>query len=95
MNNDGLALGYSLRSLGEQLRKNCPENDCMLYLKIYNDYCESLDQFQMIGNKMTTTLQIGMRKILRERKKELERLYSENYAIQCYKGFRPTPSDEG
>lgn len=86
MNNDNLALGYSLRSLGEQLRKDCPENDCTIYLNIYNDYCESLDQLQTIGNKMTNTLQIGMRRILRERKAELVRLYSENYAIQCYKG---------
>ena len=81
-----LELGYSLRSLGEQLIKNCPDNDCMIYRNIYVDYQKSISQYNAFADQLTDTLKIGMRKALRESKNELIRMYSENYAIQQYKG---------
>ena len=81
-----LELGYSLRSLGEQLVKNCPENDCTIYRNIYVDYQQSIEQYKAVADQLTDTLKFGMRKALRERKEELTRMYSENYAIQQYKG---------
>jgi len=81
-----LELGYSLRSLGEQLIKNCPDNDCMIYRNIYVDYQKSISQYKAVADQLTDTLKIGMRKALRESKNELIRMYRENYAIQQYKG---------
>ncbi len=81
-----LELGYSLRSLGEQLVKDCPENDCMIYRNIFVDYQQSIEQYKEVAGELTDTLTRGMRKELRERRGELERMYNENYAIQCYKG---------
>lgn len=81
-----LELGYSLRSLGEQLIKECPENDCTIYRNIFVDYQRSLEQYRQIADTLTDTLNYGIRKELRERRSELTRMYNENYAIQCYKG---------
>ena len=81
-----LELGYSLRSLGEQLVKDCPENDCIIYRNIYTDYQRSIEQYKEVAGSLDNTLLCGMRKALRERKAELMRMYAENYAIQQYKG---------
>ena len=82
----GLELSSPLRKLGEQLVTECPENDCTIYRNIYVDYQQSIEQYKEVAGKLTDTLLYGMRKELRERRSELMRMYSENYAIQQYKG---------
>lgn len=81
-----LELGYSIRSLGEQLVKSCPKNDCMIYRNIFVDYQQSLGQYKEVADKLTDTLRRGIHKELRARRDELMRMYDKNYAIQCYKG---------
>ena len=80
-----LELSHSLQSLGAQLMKDCPDNDCIIFRNIYEDYQRSLAQYKVVADQLTDTLKIGMKKMLRDRKNDLIEMYEGNYAIQQYK----------
>lgn len=70
-------------ALGLALAKECPENDCKVYLNIFN-MARELDAAlgMMEGN---TAPALALRSALMDRLGELWEMYSKNYAVQQYK----------
>lgn len=70
-------------ALGLALAEDCPDNDCRLYLNIFNTAREldaALDDLDVDGAPA-----LALRKALRERVGELAEMYRDNYAIQKYR----------
>lgn len=70
-------------ALGLALAEDCPDNDCRLYLNIFNTAREldaALDNLDADGIPA-----LALRKALRERVGELAEMYRDNYAIQKYR----------
>ena len=73
-------------ALGLALAKECPPNDCRVYLNIFNAAREldaALDSLDPDGAPA-----LALRKELRERVGELGEMLEDNYALQRYKEAR-------
>ena len=73
-------------ALGLALAKECPPNDCRVYLNIFNAAREldaALDNLDAYGAPA-----LALRKELRERVGELGEMLEDNYALQRYKEAR-------
>ena len=70
-------------ALGLALAQDCPENDCKLYLNIFNMARELDATLDELDGDSTPAL--VLRRELRERASELAEMYRENYAVQKYK----------
>ena len=83
---DGLKNEHVTRkaySLGLVLAEECPENDCKVYLNIFNaarELDDALDNVKPDGAQA-----LALRGALRDRLGELQEMYFENYAIQQFK----------
>ena len=75
-------------SLGLALAEECPDNDCRVYLNIFNmarELDEALDEMRPNSTPFVT-----LRSALMERAGELWKMYAENYAVQQFKeGMQP------
>ena len=75
-------------SLGLALAEECPDNDCRVYLNIFNmarELDEVLDEMRPSSTPFVT-----LRSALMERAGELWKMYAENYAGQQFKeGMQP------
>lgn len=75
-------------SLGLALAEECPDNDCRVYLNIFNmarELDEVLDEMRPSSTPFVT-----LRSALMERAGELWKMYAENYAVQQFKeGMQP------
>lgn len=70
-------------ALGLALAEECPENDCRIYLNIFNTAREldtALDAFSE-----NTAPALALRSALMDRLGELREMYSKNHAVQQYK----------
>lgn len=70
-------------ALGLALSKNCPPNDCRVYLNIFNAAREldaALDSLDAYGAPA-----LALRKELRERVGELGEMMEDNYAVEQYR----------
>lgn len=70
-------------ALGLALSKNCPPNDCRVYLNIFNAAREldaALDNLDAYGAPA-----LALRKELRERVEELGEMMEDNYAVERYR----------
>ena len=70
-------------ALGLALSKNCPPNDCRVYLNIFNAAREldaALDSLDAYGAPA-----LALRKALRERVGELAEMMEDNYAVEQYR----------
>ena len=70
-------------ALGLALSKNCPPNDCRVYLNIFNAAREldaALDNLDAYGAPA-----LALRKELRERVGELAEMMEDNYAVEQYR----------
>lgn len=75
-------------TLGLALAEKCPDNDCRVYLNIFNAAREIDTVLDELGEKVAVAL--PLRRALMEQAGELWRMYYENYAIQQFKkGMRP------
>lgn len=70
-------------ALGLALAEKCPDNDCRVYLNIFNAAREIDTTLDELGEKAAVAL--PLRQALMERAGELWRMYHENYAIQRFK----------
>lgn len=70
-------------ALGLALAEECPDNDCRVYLNIFNATRE-LDAM-LDKAKEGTAPALALRSALREYVRELREMYFENYAIQRFK----------
>ena len=83
----GLRNDYNTKkvyTLGLALTEECPENDCRVYLNIFNTAREldaALDVFSE-----NTAPALALRSALTERLGDLWEMYSKNHAVQQYKG---------
>ena len=68
--------------IGDQLRRCCPDNDCRVYLNIYNmERAVALDlEMCILSEHSRTILEAEHRHLQRE----LERLALTNYAVREY-----------
>lgn len=82
----GIRNDYNTRkvyALGLALAQECPDNDCRVYLNIFNAAREldnALDKFES-----NTAPAMALRKALVEWAGELWQMYAENYAVQQFK----------
>lgn len=70
-------------ALGLALAKECPENDCKVYLNIFNMARELDAALGMMEG--STAPALALRSALTDRLGELWEMYSKNYAVQQYK----------
>lgn len=71
-------------ALGLALSEDCPDNDCRVYLNIFNAAQELDAALDELGNVPAPAL--ALRRSLMERVQELQEMYGDNYAIQQFKG---------
>lgn len=82
----GIRNDYNTRmayTLGLALARECPDNDCRVYLNIFNaarELDDALDKFES-----NTAPAMALRKALVEWAGELWQMYAENYAVQQFK----------
>ena len=70
-------------ALGLALAEDCPDNDCRLYLNIFNTARELDAALDNLDADSIPAL--ALRKALREQVGELAEMYRDNYAIQKYR----------
>lgn len=84
MKTDTLILFKPLADFGETLKKECPQNDCIIYKVEYERYCELYADYKRIkasvGNISETTVRV-IEHAIRQKELELHRMWSENYAV--------------
>lgn len=51
---DTLILFKPLAEFGEALKKECPNNDCVIYRNIYERYCEEYADYKRIKKRSRT-----------------------------------------
>lgn len=72
--------------LGLMLARDCPPNDCKVYLNIFNMARELDDAIEKVGEYPA----LVMRKALHDHIRELAEMYENNYAVQKFKeGMQP------
>ena len=74
-------------AIGEALKQDCPDNDCRLFLNIYNTVTEAAAAYNEIeasGKYSEMTLNL-MRKGIREQIRFLHDMNCKNFAIREYK----------
>ena len=87
-----MELEHGIKQLGERMMTRCPDNDCMIFRNLFEDYQRSLEQYNSIASHMTYTLRLGMQTILRERRQNLALMYNKNPAVLEYRSIRPANS---
>lgn len=73
------------RALYEQMREDCPRNDCTLYVwyfELFDDLARDYDAF---ARDMSDTTRMALAAALRKRRHDIMLMYAENYAVQRYK----------
>ena len=74
--------------LGLKLSEDCPMNDCHLYLNIFNRCRELDEQIDRVEGWPRKTLEMELKRNYRE----IERMFTFNYAVKKYKRSRAAPS---
>ena len=75
-------------TLGLALAEECPDNDCRVYLNIFNMARELDDVLDEV--KPNSAPALVLRSALVQRAGELWQMYAENYAVQQFKeGMQP------
>ena len=83
---DGLCLCPGMVYVAEHLMEECPEDDCKVFLNIFNDYCQSVNQYMRIKQEgITVTLDMAMYNGLVKRRTALDFMYFNNFAISRYR----------
>ena len=74
-------------AVGESLKRECPDNDCRLFLNTYNMVTEAAAAYNEIeaSGKYTETALNLMRKGIREQISFLHDMNCNNFAIREYK----------
>ena len=84
MATDTLILFKPLADFGEALKKECPQNDCIVYRNIYERYCEKYDDYKRIKAAVADLSDATIRTLehgIRADEKELYEMWAENYAV--------------
>lgn len=71
-----------IERLGEKLKHNCPDNDCVIFKNIYVAYQEIEED---LNNVKSTYSKLALRKKRCELSMKLADMYYNNYAIKKYK----------
>ena len=97
---DTLILFKPLADFGEALKKECPNNDCIVYRNIYERYCEEYADYKRIKEAFADLSEATIRTLehaIRTSEKELYTMWFENYAVlkqraalgMAYGGMKP------
>lgn len=81
---DTLIFFKPLTDFGEKLKKECPDNDCIIYRNIYEIYCEKCVDYKRIREAVPDLSQSTIRALERaihSSQKELYEMWTNNYAI--------------
>lgn len=84
MATDTLILFKPLADFGEELKKECPNNDCIIYRNIYERYCEEYADYKRIREAVPDLSQSTIRALecgIRSSERELHKMWSNNYAV--------------
>ena len=86
-----IELFHPYAKIGEELLKECPQNDCIIFRNVYGifraveaDYKRIIEAFPDLDE----STELSILKKLHECRKTLNEMYSGNYAIQRYKEAR-------
>lgn len=74
-------------SLGEKLRVNCPDNDCRIYLNLFNEYMAL--ESDLNGCLLSKPGRTILSSALERTYLDLERMYFTNYAVRCFRLNNP------
>lgn len=88
MANNTLELFRPLAEFGEELRRECPKNDCCCYLFVYEQYLLFKDEYRRISEAIPDLSETVAREIehaIRKRIIELHELWRGNYAVQKHR----------
>jgi len=74
-------------SLGERLREDCPDNDCYVYLSLYETYQSLMRDYYSIESAgyVTEGTLYAIEKDILNVKKELDDMYFCNYEVLSYR----------
>ena len=74
-------------AIGEALKQDCPDNDCRLFLNIYNSATEAAAAYNEIeaSGKYSEMTLLLLRKGIREQISTLHDMNCNNFAIKEYK----------
>ncbi len=81
---DTLILFKPLAEFGEALKKECPNNDCVIYRNVYERYCEEYADYNRIKEAFADLSEATVRALehaIRTSEKELYAMWFENYAV--------------
>lgn len=81
---DTLILFRALANFGEALKKECPQNDCIIFRNIYERYCEEYADYKRIKEAFADLSEATVRALehaIRTSEKELYAMWFENYAV--------------
>lgn len=81
-------------AIGEALKKECQDNDCRLFLNMYNMVQEATVAYNDIeaSGKYSESALLLLKKGIREYIKQLHEMYHSNFAIQKYKTEHKYPA---
>ncbi len=81
---DTLILFKPLAEFGEALKKECPNNDCVIYRNVYERYCEEYADYTRIKGAFADLSEATVRALehaIRTSEKELYAMWFENCAV--------------
>jgi hypothetical protein len=73
------------KKLGEALKKECPQNDCIIYRNLYNQYSDMIGDYRNSNLNISDATISALIHAINKTGYEIEGMYRENYAIQIYK----------
>jgi predicted DNA-binding transcriptional regulator len=73
------------KELGEALKKECPQNDCIIYRNLYNQYSDMIGDYRNSNLNFSDATVRALIHAVNKTGYEIESMYIENYAIQLYK----------
>jgi len=88
MGYDTLILCKPLADLGEALKKECPQNDCIVYRNKYESYCELYADYARIKAAVADLNSVTIRALehaIRKSVLDLHEMWAENYAVWKYR----------
>lgn len=83
-----LILHKPLAKLGELLKKECPQNDCLVYRNTYEQYVEAKADYDRITEQFPDLAQVtvyALEHSIRRLEMDLYKMWGENYAVIQYR----------
>lgn len=74
-------------SLGKKLRVNCPDNDCRIFLVLFNDFMAL--ESDLNSCILSERGRLALSNELESTYLKLEKLYFTNYAVRCFRLNNP------